>query len=261
MTVEARSWPEQRTANPAGTAVSTEARRFGPPGYLFLLLWTLALVLLVPPERTLLAAAVALLAGIACRQVQAGTGSSLSHTRGGFRRGRWLLFGGLMMVPVLISAVEIGPGWQVEAVAWDALGEGVRMLVRALVIMSAANSFATSVSVSEIAALFERAGVRGLGFALGVAVNLLPVLQQTMRSTWHSMRMRGGFRRQRLQHLRLFLATLIVTTLRRAETIALAAETRAYTPEDSHPVPIANGTLDASLMVTGTGIFLLLVLL
>lgn len=254
MTVEARSWSGKQAAEQPGEG----ERRFGPLGYLFLLLWTVALVLVVPPERTLLAAALALLAGIACHSGRVTQKAGKGTTGRGWRRSRWLLFAGMMALPYLVAAVEVGPGAQPPAVSRAVLADGLRMVVRAAVIMVAANQFAGAVSIGEIAALFERAGAQGLGFALGVAVNLLPLLRQTIGSTWASMRMRGGFRRRRLHHLRLFLSTLLFSTLRRAEMIALAAETRAYSPEKSQPVPLPRGTLDLSLLVAASALFLIL---
>ena len=262
MTVDVRRWSaKQHIAQPA-RGPAAEQRRLGPAGYLFLLLWTLALVLLVPAERTFLAAGIALLAGFACHGLAA-TPARRWRPVGGRRLHRypWLLFAGLMLFPALVAAVEIGPGWQPRIASWAPMADGARMLVRALVIMVAVNRFAATVSIGEIAAFFERAGVHGLGFALGVAVNLFPILRQTLSSTWGSMRMRGGFRRHHLRHLRLFMTTLVYTTLRRAETIALAAETRAYSPEKSHPVPLPRGSLDAWLLVAGSGLFLLLLFL
>ena len=258
MTVEAQTLGGKRAS---GQAAVRQRPWIGPGGYLFLLLWTLALVLLAPAERTFLAAGVALAAGLLChhRRVAPARGGGAGSNRARLRT-RWLFLACLMLLPALISAVEMGPGRQPRLTSWAPVAEGARLFVRALVIMVAVNGFAGAVSIAEIAAFFERAGVRGLGFALGVAANLLPILQQTVRSTWDSMRMRGGFRRHRRHHLRLFLTTLVYTTLRRAEVIALAAETRAYAPEKSHPAPLPRGTLDLALVVAGSGLGLLLLL-
>lgn len=256
MTLEAQSWSGQRAAEQPAAERPEERAWVGPVGYLFLLLWTLVLVLLAPPDYTFVAAGIALLANVVFRYLPTGKSTTAPVWRG-FRLRRLLLFAGLMILPALISAVEVGPDAQVRAVSGAVLADGARMLVRALVIMVAVNQFANTVSIGEIAALFERAGLHGLGFALGVAVNLFPILRHTMSNTWGSMRMRGGFRRQRLHHLRLFLTTLVYTTLRRAEMIALAAETRAYSPENSHPAPLTRGVLDRYMVVAGTAIVLL----
>lgn len=258
MTAEAEGWAGKRTTGQIERKVNRERPWVGPIGHLFLLLWTLSLVLLAPPERTFLAAAIALLAGLACQQLKSAAGPATRAGAPGFRRYRWLFFAALMTLPTLVSAVEIGPGWQPRVASWAALADGARMVVRAVVIMVAVNRFAGAVSIGEVAAFFERTGIQGLGFALGVAVNLLSILRQTMRSTWDSMRMRGGFRRHRL---RLFLTTLVYTTLRPAEEIALAAETRAYSPQNAHPAPLSRGSLDGTVIVAGSGLFLALLLL
>ncbi len=51
---------------------------------------------------------------------------------------------------------------------------GAQMVVRALTILIAIAAFAASLSVVELSGLLERAGMRGLGFAMGVAINMLP---------------------------------------------------------------------------------------
>jgi energy-coupling factor transporter transmembrane protein EcfT len=105
------------------------------------------------------------------------------------------------------------------------------MALRATAIIVAVSGFAESVSISELAMLLERAGLKGLGFALGVAVNVLPLLQETATTAFQALRLRGGFRRARLRAMRLLLVTIIVNSLRHADNIICAAEARAFSPE------------------------------
>ena len=79
---------------------------------------------------------------------------------------------------------------------------------------------------------------------MGVALNLLPSLQTAALSTWHSLWMRGGLRKQRWRGVRLLLLTIITNALRRTEEIALAAEGRAFSPEQSRALPLRAGSLD-----------------
>ena len=127
-------------------------------------------------------------------------------------------------------------------------------------ILVAVDGLTTAVDVNQIAALFERAGFQGLGFAVGVALNLLPILRETTTITWQSLRMRGGLRRQPLRGLRYFFVTVISSALRRATDIALAAEARAYTPANSRPVPLSTSPVDRPLMALATLLFVALLL-
>jgi energy-coupling factor transporter transmembrane protein EcfT len=125
------------------------------------------------------------------------------------------------------------------------------MCLRAVVILLAAGGLAASVDISEVAGLFERVGLHGLGFSLGVAVNLLPNLRQSATNTWHSLRMRGGMRAQWWRGSQLLLLTILTSALRRSEEIALAAEARAFRPERSRALPIKIGRLDWWLIAIG----------
>ncbi len=118
------------------------------------------------------------------------------------------------------------------------LALGAQMLLRAVAIMITAWGMATSLSVGQVAYLLERVGLRGLGFALGVALNMLPVLRETVQNTWHALRMRGGLRRQRRRAVQLLLLTIIVSSLRRADEIVFAAQARAYSGEARHLQPL-----------------------
>ena len=54
-------------------------------------------------------------------------------------------------------------------------------------IVVAVSSFASSVSVSDLSQLLERIGLRGLGFALGVAVNMLPTIQRSLLVAYQAL--------------------------------------------------------------------------
>lgn len=223
----------------------------GVAGYLFLFAWSLALVLLAPASRIWVAATLALLA-------------ALVFYPGAIRRAlrpRWMLLIALMAIPSLFipgpPALVLGDFGAVSAMG---LQTALRTILRAFVILVAVDGFTSSVDVSHIAGLFERAGFAGLGFALGVALNLLPILRETTSTTWQSLRMRGGLRRRPLRGLRYFLVTVISSALRRAADIALAAEARAYAPGKQQPRPRDASPLDRPLIIAAT-LLLLSVLL
>jgi energy-coupling factor transporter transmembrane protein EcfT len=124
------------------------------------------------------------------------------------------------------------------------------MALRAVIIFVAVDGLSDSLDISVLAGLLERAGLRGLGFSVGVAMNLLLDLRQSIQNTWHSLWMRGGLRRQRWRGLKYFLTTVMTNALSKGEEIALAAEARAYTPERARVVPVGRGSLDFFVIVT-----------
>jgi energy-coupling factor transporter transmembrane protein EcfT len=124
------------------------------------------------------------------------------------------------------------------------LAAGLIIALRAVVVIVALDGFSNAVDISEVAGLLERIGLPGLGLSMGVAVNLLPALHKSSQNVWRALQMRGGFRRQRWRALRLLLITVVASALRRAEEIALAAEARGFSPENSRPLPIKGGGWD-----------------
>ncbi len=220
---------------------------FGTRGYLLLFGWLVGLAMFLPGQR--LWPVVLLSLGIAALTYPAAI-RRLLHWR-------WLVFFGFLLIPNLLWG---GPGdaeWLGVSVSLAGLQKGWAMVMRSFIIILAVDGLAASVSISEMAGLFERIGLQGLGFALGIAVNLLPTLRQTAMQTWHSLWLRGGFKRQRLQAMRFFLITVVVSTLRRAMEIGLAAEARAFSPERARPLPLKTGRADPIL----AGLLLVITLL
>jgi len=146
------------------------------------------------------------------------------------------------------GALWLGPadgGLGPLAVSGAGFQRGLWMAARALAILLAARGLAASTSPGELAGLLERAGLPGLGFTLGVAVNLLPALERSSRHTWDTLRMRGGLRHRRRAALRLATLTVMSGALRRADEIAIAAEARGYGARHPRPPALRRGRFDA----------------
>jgi energy-coupling factor transporter transmembrane protein EcfT len=201
--------------------------RLGTLGHLGYLVFSLAVAVLAQGWRVAIACGLTLV--LAAVFYPSGLRSLLSRRLG--------LFLGLLLVP----AALFGPGdWTLGRVTLSLQGlvAGTQMALRAITILVAVTSFAASVSVSELSGLLERAGLKGLGFALGVAFNMLPIVQETATNAYHALRLRGGFRRQRRQAVRLLLITVVVNSLRHAEDIVNAAEARAFSITRARPMSI-----------------------
>ena len=172
----------------------------------------------------------------------------------------WLLVGMLLVPAALFLAPEEAPA---DGVPWwlPGLLVGLQMALRALAVLVAASGFAASVSISELSALMERAGAKGLGFAIGVAVNVLPTIQETLTNAYQALRLRGGFRRERLKALRCLLVTVIANSLRHADDVVSAAEARAFSVERSRPRDIKAGRADLLVAAVLASLTLALLLL
>ena len=242
----------QSEAGKQALPMAVHKPRVGTLGNLALFIGAMATAFILPPKGLVLALGGGLLVGMLY------TPQSLRR----LLRWRWLLFLGLLILP---NALWLGEADQVfVGVSYSLAGfwVGVGMALRAVVMLAAVMVFSTSVGIAEVAGLLERLGLRGLGFSMGVAVNLLPSLMVSYRNAWHTLRMRGGLRRNRLGGLRLLLVTIVANVRRRADEIALAAEVRAFQPENPQTMPIKHGVLDGPLIamvvigIVGISVFL-----
>jgi energy-coupling factor transporter transmembrane protein EcfT len=222
-----------------------------PWGHLFFLLWTLLLIGLLPDQRVIL-----LLGSVLLFALLTGGGGLRPLRRPRF----WIL---------ILSALALGPlvlGAEKEkwdlAWGWLRLSRagfwmGLWMALRALCLTVAFSVALNALSVSEMARLFEMVGLKGLGFALGVALNLLPTLRETAAAAYHTLRLRGGFRHRPWQALTLFLVTVIANALRHSDDVVNAAAARAFEPTVRRGEPVrlqrADGLLAVALLSLGLG--------
>lgn len=213
----------------------------GSLGHLSIFLWALGMVLLPSLSKGIVLALFTL--GILI--------VAYSTALQRLARPRWLvIFGILFIINLFFGVTEQSPDLTILGISFSSenILNSIQMVLRAAVILLAADGLSSSVNIVEVAGIFERGGMRGLGFSIGVATNLLPDLRQSGMNAWHSLRMRGGFRAQWWRGLQLLVVTVLSNALRHAEQIVLAAEMRAFRPELSRNIPLRIGALDGWLV-------------
>lgn len=225
----------------------------GSLGHLSIFLWVLVMVLIPSLTKGIILALFAL--GVLILIYPA----ALKR----LARPRWLvIFGILFLVNLFFGVSDQAPDLTVFGLSFSSINilGSFQMTLRAAVILLAADGLSSSVNIIEVAGLLERSGLRGLGFSIGVATNLLPDLRQSGMNAWHGLRMRGGFRAQWWRGVQLLVITVFSNALHHAEQIVLAAEVRAFRPELSRHSPLRIGALDIWLTagLTILGIVLLL---
>jgi len=189
-------------------------------GYLSFLVGAVAMAMLAPGPR------VFVVLGLVVSFCALFCAGSLRLLR---QRQFWLLIASaLLLSPFFIGEKDVTL-WGLR-LSQQGFWAGLWMTARALTMGLAFNGFASRISVAELATLLEGAGLRGLGFALGVAFNVLPIIQQSAADAYTAMRLRGGFRRERFSALKKLLVTIVAGSLRRGEEIVDAAEARAFDP-------------------------------
>ena len=226
--------------------------KLGTIGYLAIFAWSLGMVMFVPAQRMLLAGGLCTLA------------AALVYPRSFLRlmRPRWLGMIVLLALPPLFFLGDLDRSLWFIRYSSEGLTGSLQIILRVIVVLVAVDGFTSAVDIASIAGLLERFGLRGLGFSMGVALNLLPSLRTAAMNTWHSLWMRGGLRAQRWRGIRLLLLTIITNVLRRTEEIALAAEGRAFCLEQSRALPLRAGSLDwavvSAVTVLTLGFFLMI---
>lgn len=177
------------------------------------------------------------------------------------KKGRfWFLLASL----TVLSAVAMG-GEDTRLVggvpvSLEGLSAGVGMAIRASTIVLATAAFARAASIGSLSALFARLGVAEIGFLLGIAVNLLPAIQATAGNVLMAMRLRGGFRRNRIQAVKRLVVTILVNSLRYSEDIVCAAESRAFGESRPAAQPISVTFADRALVVSSVVVYSFMVL-
>lgn len=166
----------------------------------------------------------------------------------------------------ILTAVVLGPFLLGEPdvalgpfhLSWEGLVVGLEMAGRAFTLTLAFSLGMSALSLSDVVAVFDRLGLRGLGFATALAANLLGTLQEMATVTLQTLWLRGGMRRPRTA-LRLFLVTTIANTLRYGDEIVNAAAVRAFDPNTrrSAPLPLRRADLWLAAVLAGSSGLLL----
>lgn len=230
---------------------SFKEKHLGSIGYLAIFACSLAAVMISPPQYLPWVAGACLLVAWLV----------YPHVFRRLVRLRWLVMVGLLSLPPIFLVGEVDRSIFGISYSSEGLLNGFQIALRILVVLVSVQGFTSSVDITSIAGLLERAGLHGLGFSLGVALNLLPALQQSAQNAWRSLWMRGGLRKQRWRALRLLAVTIIANALSRAEEIALAAEVRAFSPERARSMPIKVGKWDWGILILGVLVIMGLVLI
>ncbi len=178
------------------------------------------------------------------------------------RRRRFWFF---LVSLVLLSSVAMGGEKDIYIAGVELSSEGVLsgmgMAIRAATIVIAMSTFARVASIGELSLLFARLGQRELGFLLGIALNLLPLIQRTSANVLLAMRLRGGFRRNRLRSLQKMAVTIVVNSLRHSDDIIYAAESRAFGGVQPKLAPIIARKTDYILLLSSVVLYAGIVLL
>jgi hypothetical protein len=193
--------------------------RLGTASYLAFLVWTLVLVAVLTPAW----AWGTLVAVLAFGMLDGGRGLRMLG-----RPHFWLFVLSIVVVGVLFLGTP-DVRWSIFRLSREGLSTGAWMALRAATLTLAFSVTIGALSVAQVIRLFDRIRLRGLGFALGVALNLGPVLQNVAEAAYHTLRLRGAARRP-LHSGRLFLITVIANGLRYGDDVVKAAYARAFDP-------------------------------
>ena len=154
----------------------------------------------------------------------------------------------ILVIPPLFFFGEVDCEFLGIGISTTGLQTSRQIFLRFLVVMYALEGFTNSVDITSIAGLLERCGLHGLGFSMGVAINLIPTLQKSITRSWQSLKMKGGLRKKRWRGLMLFMLTAVTNVLVNAEDMALAAESRAFNSGKTRPAPIKKSNFDWVLL-------------
>jgi energy-coupling factor transporter transmembrane protein EcfT len=148
--------------------------------------------------------------------------------------------------PFLLGKPDVGLG--PLRLSSEGFTAGLEMAARFFTLALAFNLGVDSLSLSDIVAVFDRLGLRGLGFATALAMNLLGTLQEMATVTLQTIRLREGQRRP-WTSLQLFLITTVANTLHYRDEIVNAASVRAFDPNKGPSIKLPLRRADLWLMI------------
>jgi len=165
--------------------------------------------------------------------------------RDSFRR---VLRIGLVLGAVFAAAVATA------AVAWASgldrgLMIGGTVLLRLVVLGTAAAVVTRSVDAETIMRMTSRFGMERLGLVFGLALNALPHLSETASTVWDAHRVRSGGRWAALRRFPALAEVLLAHTSRVADQAAAAAALRGHTALSRATSPLVPRT--RTVVITG----------
>ena len=154
-----------------------------------------------------------------------------------------LLLGGVSWLGQALAAQAGAPG-EVSPAAM-----ALHIVMRVGTILLAVGLVAHSLPLEQFAAGMERVGLKNFGFAMGVAVNSLPLAQRSLRQVWRALRLRRPYARGRPHAWRLAATTVATRMLTSAEDTTAVAQARGYDPARAQRMPLTLTALDVALAV------------
>jgi energy-coupling factor transporter transmembrane protein EcfT len=208
--------------------------QLGTYGHLGIFIWLISMVMVFPPEKLAIPTSLCL---VLIALIYPFAFNRLFNTR-------LIFFSLVFVIPPIFFIGEADHIILGLSISNEGALIGLQAGVRLIIVLLAVNGFTSSVNIPSLAGVLEKFGLQGLGFSIGVAINLVPTLRDTAIKTWHSLKMRGGLRKNWLRGMQLYLIVVITNALRHTEEIALAAESRGFSPEKARPMAIKSNKTD-----------------
>jgi hypothetical protein len=160
--------------------------------------------------------------------------------RGGLRQLAAFRFWTIAVVITLLASVLLArPTGRFGPVPYSISGlrAATRLLFRAAALFGVAVVASRHLSHRRVARIFGHLGMRRLGGALGLAVNITPVLAEEAREARTVLKLRrGGLGPGRLARLELLIVTLLVRAARLAREAAFLEELQTDGPQKRRSV-------------------------
>jgi nucleoside-triphosphatase len=144
-----------------------------------------------------------------------------------------LVVGAMFAAAIAGAAVALASGLERGALV------GAAVLLRIVVLATAAALVARSVDADAVVRATSRLGLERLGMVFGLALNCLPHLSETAAKVWSAHRVRSGGRAAALARMPLLAEVLLAHTGRVADRAAAAAALRGHASLGAPRVPAA----------------------
>ena len=141
--------------------------------------------------------------------------------RSALRIGLWLA--------VAVAAAAAGTAVTLVQGSHRGLVAAVAVLLRLVILWLAAGVMARSIDADRLVAVARRLGLERIGLVLGLALNALPRLVETVADVWMVHRLRSAGRWSALRHAPRVVEVLLANAARIGDDAAAAASLRGHT--------------------------------
>lgn len=143
---------------------------------------------------------------------------------------RWKIWLSLLIMFLLTSSLIGKKDTEVLGIWISSYGmkEGFNLGLRAIILIFATKLISKKIRVEELICYFDRFKLVGLGFSIGIGLNIISAITDCVEHTYYSAKQKGCFRRNIVFNFKLMFIRTMLNIVSLAEDVVQAAKFKGY---------------------------------